>query len=73
MASSERDKVELVTSVTGAPCMPPNCTRHTHYFKKIDGPLNPSDIGTKLQDYITCMRHSAVIHTKSTTVGMSRS
>jgi hypothetical protein len=43
----------------------------THYFK-IDGPLNPSDIGTKLQDYITFMRHRAVI-TEGTTVVWARS
>jgi hypothetical protein len=35
-----------------------------HIILKIDGTLNPSDIGTKLQDYLTFMRHRAVIHTE---------
>jgi hypothetical protein len=34
-----------------------------HIILKIDGTLNISDIGTKLQDYLTFMRHRVVIHT----------
>jgi hypothetical protein len=35
-----------------------------HISLKIDGTLNISDIGTKLQDYATFIRHRAIIHTK---------
>jgi hypothetical protein len=34
-----------------------------HIILKIDGTLNISDIGTKLQDFITFMRHRIVLHT----------
>jgi hypothetical protein len=30
----------------------------------IDGTLNISSIGTKLQDYATFMRHRAILHTE---------
>ncbi len=35
-----------------------------HIILKIDGTLNISDIGTKLQDYATFLRHRAIIHTE---------
>jgi hypothetical protein len=35
-----------------------------HIILKIEGPLNISDIGTKLQDFATFLRHRAVIHTE---------
>ena len=34
-----------------------------HIILKIDGTLNISDIGTKLQDYATFMRHRVILHT----------
>jgi hypothetical protein len=35
-----------------------------HIILKIDGTLNISDIGTKLQDYATFMRHRVILHTE---------
>jgi hypothetical protein len=35
-----------------------------HIILKIEGPLNISDIGTKLQDYATFMRHRVILHTE---------
>jgi hypothetical protein len=37
--------------------------RGAHIILKIDGTLNISDIGTKLQDYATFMRHRVILHT----------
>jgi hypothetical protein len=36
-----------------------------HVILKIEGPLNISDIGTKLQDFATFLRHGAVIRTEA--------
>jgi hypothetical protein len=45
----------------------------THIILKIDGTLNISDIGTKLQDYATFMRHRVILHTpKFLPEGMSK-
>jgi hypothetical protein len=33
-----------------------------HIILKIEGPLNISDIGTKLQDHATFMRHRVILH-----------
>jgi hypothetical protein len=38
--------------------------RGAHIILKIDGTLNISDIGTKLQDYATFMRHRVILHTE---------
>jgi hypothetical protein len=35
-----------------------------HIILKIDGTLNISDVGTKLQDYATFIRHRAIVHAK---------
>jgi hypothetical protein len=36
----------------------------SHIILKIDGTLNISDIGTKLQDFATFARHRAILHTE---------
>ena len=39
-------------------------SQSAHIILKIDGTLNISDIGTKLQDYATFMRLRAILHTE---------
>jgi hypothetical protein len=36
-----------------------------HIILKIDGALNISDVGTKLQDCATFIRHRAILHTEA--------
>jgi hypothetical protein len=35
-----------------------------HIILKIDGTLNISNIGAKLQDHATFIRHRAIVHTE---------
>ena len=63
MASSDRDtrRTRHIHRQYHYVCL--QILQGAHIILKIDGTLNISDIGTKLQDYATFMRHCVILHT----------
>jgi hypothetical protein len=63
MASSDRDTRRTRHIRRRCHCVRHQIAQGAHIILKIDGTLNISDIGAKLQDFITFMRHRIILHT----------